>query len=162
MAHPNVALVVKSYDALNRRDLDGFISAFADDAVLHGADGQIERKDAILSVIRQLIGLSENSLEIDVHDILANDTHTVVLQTTKAQLGERQLEDRVVYVFHMNDDGLIRDAYFTGDPRVQEEFYGLTWTATVLSGQRTFQEASDNGTYERRFQMDGSGEWLSL
>ncbi len=126
MTHPNVAVVAKAYQALNRRDFDGFISAFADDAVLYSADGQIEGKEAILSVIRQLIGLSENSLEIDVHDILANDAHTVVLQTTKAQLGERHLEDRVVYVFHMNDAGLIRDAYFTGDPRVQEEFYGLT------------------------------------
>jgi hypothetical protein len=102
------------------------MSAFADDAVLYGADGPIKGKEAILSVIRQLIGLSENSLEIDVHDILANDDHTVVLQTTKAQLGERILEDRVVYVFHMNEVGLIRDAYLTGDPRVQEEFYGLT------------------------------------
>lgn len=94
--------------------------------MLYGADGQIEGKAAILSVIRQLIDLSENSLEIDVHDILANDAHAVVLQITKAQLGEKQLEDRVVYVFHMNEVGLIRDAYFTGDPRVQEEFYGLT------------------------------------
>lgn len=126
MGHANVELVAKAYAALNRRDLDGFMSAFADDAVLHGADGQIEGKDAILAVIRQLIELSEDSLEIDVHDILANDAHTVVLQTTKAQLGERHLEDRVVYVFHINDDGLIRDAYFTGDPRIQEEFYGLT------------------------------------
>lgn len=64
--------------------------------MLYGADGQIEGKAAILSVIRQLIDLSENSLEIDVHDILANDAHAVVLQITKAQLGEKQLEDRVV------------------------------------------------------------------
>lgn len=76
MTHPNVALVAKAYQALNRRDLDGFMSAFADDAVLYGADGQIEGREAILSVIRQLIGLSENSLEIDVHDILANDAPT--------------------------------------------------------------------------------------
>jgi ketosteroid isomerase-like protein len=126
MTHQNAALVARAYQALNQRDLDGFMSAFADDAVLYGADGPIEGKEAILSVIRQLIGLSENSLEIDVHDILANDDHTVVLQTTKAQLGERILEDRVVYVFHMNEVGLIRDAYLTGDRRVQEEFYGLT------------------------------------
>lgn len=126
MTHPSVALVAGAYQALNRRDLDGFISAFADDAVWHGADRQIEGKDAILSLIRQLIELSEDSLEIDVHDILANDAHTVVLQTTKAQLGERHLADQVVYVLHMNEVGLIRDAYFTGDPRVQEEFYGFT------------------------------------
>ena len=126
MTDSNVALVAGAYQALNRRDLDGFISAFADDAVMYGADGQVEGKEAILSVVRQLIELSEDTLEIEVHDILANHAHTVVLQTTRAQLGERRLADQVVYVFHMNDDGLIRDAYFNGDPRVQDDFYGLT------------------------------------
>jgi hypothetical protein len=43
----------------------------------------------------------------------------VILQRTKAKLGDRVLEDRVVYVFHI-DDGFIVDAYFQGDPRVQE------------------------------------------
>ena len=123
---PSVALVSSAYDALNKRDFDGFISAFADDAVLHGADDKIEGKDAILSAIRHLVDLSNDSLQIEIHDILANAAHTVVLQMTKAQIGERRLEDRVVYVFHMNDEGLIKDAFFAGDPRVQEEFYGLT------------------------------------
>lgn len=61
-------------------------------------------------------------LHIEVHDVLANDNHTVILQLTKAKLGDRVLEDRVVYVFHI-DDGFIVDAYFQGDPRVQEAFY---------------------------------------
>lgn len=124
MTHPNVALVAEAYQVLNQRGLGGFMSAFADDAVLYGADGQVEGKEAILSVIRQLIELSKDTLQIEVHDILANHAHTVVLQTTKAQLDERQLADRVVYVFHMDEDGLIRDACFNGDPRVQEDFYG--------------------------------------
>jgi len=44
------------------------------------------------------------------------------LQLTTATRGDRILEDRVVYVFHI-DNGLIVDAYFQGDPQVQEEFY---------------------------------------
>ena len=50
---------------------------------------------------------------------------SVVLQTTTARLGDRYLKDRVVYVSHIDGDGLLCDAYFPGDPRVQEEFYGL-------------------------------------
>lgn len=49
----------------------------------------------------------------------------MVLQTTTARFGDRYLKDRVVYVFHIDGDGLIRDSYFTGDPGVQTEFYGL-------------------------------------
>jgi uncharacterized protein (TIGR02246 family) len=123
--HPHVDLVAGAYAALNDRDIEGFLAAFAVDAVLHGADQSVQGREAIGEVIRQLIKLSNDTLFIDVHDVLANDEHTVVLHTTTAQLGDRRLSDRVVYVFHI-DDGLIRDAYFTGDPRVQEEFYGLT------------------------------------
>ncbi len=49
----------------------------------------------------------------------------MILQTTTAQLGDNHLSDRVVYVFHIDDRKII-DAWFSGDPRVQEEFYGLT------------------------------------
>jgi uncharacterized protein (TIGR02246 family) len=115
-------LVRDAYRAFNEGDIDGFLVAFAEDAVLHGADGQIEGRDAIRSVVEQLRALTENTLHIEVHDVLANDNHTVILQLTKAKLGDRVLEDRVVYVFHI-DDGFIVDAYFQGDPRVQEAFY---------------------------------------
>ncbi|RPI21494.1 MAG: nuclear transport factor 2 family protein [Actinobacteria bacterium] len=101
------------------------MAAFAKNAVMHGANGQVEGRDSIRKIIEQLIELSENTLEVVVHHILANDDHTVVLQTSTAQLGDRRLADRVVYVFHIADD-LIQDAYFTGDPRVQEAFYGLS------------------------------------
>jgi hypothetical protein len=91
---------------------------------MHGADGEVTGRDAIRSVIVQLIDLSERSLQIEVHDVLANDDHTVVVQTTTAQLGDRHLRDRVVYIFPVKGD-LIRDAFLVGDPRVQTEFYGL-------------------------------------
>jgi ketosteroid isomerase-like protein len=122
VTHPHETLVRDAYGAFNEGDIDGFLVAFAEDAVLHGADGQIEGRDAIRSVVEQLRALTENTLHIEVHDVLANDNHTVILQLTKAKLGDRVLEDRVVYVFHI-DDGFIVDAYFQGDPRVQEAFY---------------------------------------
>ena len=124
MDHPDAQLLRTAYEALNRYDLEAFSAAFAEDAIMHGADGQVTGRDSIRSIVEQLIDLSKRSLQIEVHDVLANDDHTVVLQTTTAQLGDRSLRDRVVYVFHV-DDGLISEAFFVGDPRVQEDFYGL-------------------------------------
>ncbi len=121
MTHPPETLVRDAYRAFNEGDIDGFLVAFAEDAVLHGADGQIEGRGTIRSVVEQLGALTENTLHIEVHDVLANDNHTVILQLTKAKLGDRVLEDRVMYL-HI-DDGLIVDAYVQGDPRVQEPFY---------------------------------------
>ena len=125
MTHPHHQIVAQASEALNRHDPAGFVSAFAEDAVMHGSAGRITGRDSIRGVIEQVISLSENTVHIDVHDILSNDEHTVVLQTTTARLGDRTLQDRVVYVFHLADD-LIREAFFVGDPRVQENFYGLT------------------------------------
>lgn len=103
VTHPHETLVRDAYRAFNKGDIDGFLVAFAEDAVLHGADGQIEGRDAIRSVVEQLRALTENTLHIEVHDVLANDNHTVILQLTKAKLGDRVLEDRVVYVCQGRD-----------------------------------------------------------
>ena len=124
MGQADTSRVEEAYRSLNERDLDGFGAAFAEDAVWYGGGGEVAGREAIVSVIRELIALSGDTLEVDINDVLANEGHTVVLQTTKARLGDRVLEDRVVYVFHMNDEGLIQEAFFNGDPSVQNEFYG--------------------------------------
>lgn len=45
----------------------------------------------------------------------------MMLQVTKAKLGDHVLEDRVDYVVQ-SKDGPIGDAYSQGDPRGHEEF----------------------------------------
>jgi len=59
MTHPHETLVRDAYGAFNEGDIDGFHVAFAEDAVLHGADGQIAGRDAIRSVVEQLRALTE-------------------------------------------------------------------------------------------------------
>lgn len=73
-------------------------------------------------MVHQLIEASEGTLQIHLHDVLANDEHTVALQVTTAQRARRSLRDNVVYVYHLRD-GRIVEAWFTGDPRVQDEFW---------------------------------------
>jgi ketosteroid isomerase-like protein len=60
--------------------------------------------------------------DIELHDVLANDEHAVALQVTQAERGGRMLSDRVVYVFHLRN-GKIAEAWFNGDPRVQDDFW---------------------------------------
>jgi ketosteroid isomerase-like protein len=121
--HPNEALVTAAWDAINRRDYDAFSQALADDFVWHGAGTRLEGSDAITGMMRQMVAATANTLRVDVHDILANDEHAVVIQTTRAERQGRQLEDRVVYVLHVTG-GRIREAFFVGDPRVQDDFFG--------------------------------------
>ncbi len=112
-----------AWDAINRRDFDAFSQALADEFVWHGAGTRLEGPDAITGMMRQMVAATANTLHVDVHDILANDEHAVVIQTTRAERQGRRLEDRVVYVLHVAG-GRIREAFFVGDPSVQDEFFG--------------------------------------
>jgi ketosteroid isomerase-like protein len=122
MAHPDERVVRGMYAAINQRDMDGLIAAFAPDAVWHGAGASIDGAESIAAMVGQLIEASEGTMQIELHDVLANDEHTVALQVTTAQRGDRGLSDNVVYVYHLRD-GKIVEAWFTGDPRVQDEFW---------------------------------------
>jgi uncharacterized protein len=122
MPHPHEEVVRKAYAAINRRDMDAFVAEFAEDAVWHGGGQSIEGREAIGALVGQLIDAANGTLQISLHDVLANDQHVVALQTTRAERQGRRLEDRVVYVFHVAG-GRIAEAWFNGDPRVQDEFW---------------------------------------
>lgn len=122
MPHPDETLLRRMYDAINSRDYSSVMNCFAANAIWHGAGLEVTGPASIAELVRRLDTASGGTLHIDVHDVLANDVHVVVLQTTRAERGDRVLQDRVVYVFHVGR-GRITHAWFTGDPRVQDEFW---------------------------------------
>jgi len=122
MAHPDAEVVRRAYAALNRRDIEGFVEEFADDAVWHGSGSQVVGGRAIGAMVQQLVQAAEGTLHVELHDVLATDDHVVVLQVTRAERAGRHLADRVVYIFHLRN-GKITEAWFNGDPRVQDEFW---------------------------------------
>jgi hypothetical protein len=123
MPHPNDQVIRRAYAAINRGDLAAFSAQFTEDAIWHGSEAQIIGAEAIADLVAKLREASGGTLRIELHDVLANDDHAVALQTTRAERNGRSLVDRVVYVFHLRDDK-IAEAWFNGDPRVQDDFWG--------------------------------------
>jgi uncharacterized protein len=122
--HPNELVIRRAYEALDRDDMAGFAAMFARDAVLYGGEGlKVTGAERIAEMIWQLREMTNGTLRWDLHDVVANDDHAVALHTTRAERNGRLLVDRVVYVFHVQE-GQIREAWFSGDPRVQTDFYG--------------------------------------
>ena len=122
MAHPDAEIVRGAYEALNRGDVEVFMDAFAEDAVWHGAGQSLQGRERIGALVAGMREAAGGTLRIDLHDVLVTDEHVVVLQVTRAERAGRTLSDRVVYVYHL-EDGRITEAFFSGDPRVQDEFW---------------------------------------
>ena len=110
------------YGAINAGDVDAFVAEFTSDAIWHGGGADITGPQALGTLIEQLREASAGTLQVELHDVLANDDHAVALQITRAEREGRSLADRVIYVFHLRD-GRISEAWFNGDPRVQDEFW---------------------------------------
>ncbi|HSL97069.1 MAG TPA: nuclear transport factor 2 family protein [Candidatus Deferrimicrobiaceae bacterium] len=121
-AHRHEVVVRRLYEAINRGDSAAVAAAFTPDAVWHGGGRSVEGADAIAGLVNTLHEASGGTLRVELHDVLANDEHGVALQVTRAERDGRLLEDRVVYVFHLRR-GLITEAWFSGDPRVQDAFW---------------------------------------
>jgi uncharacterized protein len=51
----------------------------------------------------RLLELTGGTFRLDVHDILANDTHGIVLVTTHAERDGRTLASRRVDIWHLAD-----------------------------------------------------------
>lgn len=128
MAHPNEELARKGYEAFGAGDLDTIREIFADDITWHVGGrsplaGDYRGKDEVFGLFARLGELSGGTFRIDVHDVLANDEHAVVLGTSRAERDGRQLNDNGVAVYH-NRDGKVVEAWFhPGDQYATDEFW---------------------------------------
>lgn len=127
--HPNVEWIKREYQAFADGDFSGLARLFADEAVWHvrgdsSLAGDHVGRDSIVDFLEKLAREANQSFMFELHDILANDQHTVVLAHTTVQREEVTYTADEVHVFCTNDEGLITEAWgFTSDPAAQGRFW---------------------------------------
>jgi ketosteroid isomerase-like protein len=104
--HENEERVRSAFDAYARKDIAGAQDLLADDVTWHFAgrhpfSGDYTGKETVQDVWARRRKLTGGTLSYDVHDVLANDEHVVVLLLNKAERDGRTLEWRSVSVYHM-------------------------------------------------------------
>jgi len=115
-------------EALKRGDYDYGLAQFADDVVWHlpgrgPLAGDHEGRGAVLAAMRRFEKLSGGTLHIDLHDVLANDEHVLVLLRATGERGDRRYDLLETDVYHVRD-GLIREFWsFSEDQRLTDEFW---------------------------------------
>lgn len=129
MSHPNEDLIRRLYSAFAGQDMPVIDELLADDIVWHAPgrarnSGMRRGKPELFTMMGELAQLTGGTLSSEVHDILANDEHAVVLQMTHGRReGRPSLEDREVIVFHLRDGKVAEVWEHPGDLYAMEAFF---------------------------------------
>lgn len=127
MANKNEEALRRADEAFQKGDMEPFWALFADDVVAHIGGrsklaGDVKGKESLqdsFAKFMQALG----SPEILTHDILANDTHGVVLQTFRGERGNERLTTNGVGIFHFTKGKITEAWFFDEDPYTADPFY---------------------------------------
>jgi ketosteroid isomerase-like protein len=128
--HVNVERVRRAYDAFAAADMATLSDLIADDSVWHilgrgPLAGDYKGKDAVFGFFGKLMELSGGTFKLDVHDILANDEHSTVLVTERANKDGKSWESRAVHVSHIDSEGRNKEFWaFQEDQAAADAFWG--------------------------------------
>src|SRR5579884_714440 len=108
MEHPHAALVRTGYEAFAKGDMDTVNEFFADDVVWHEGGrnlftGDHAGKDQVFALFGKMMELSDGTFTVALHDVVANDDHTVALVNTSMTRKGRSISDTEVHVIHVRD-----------------------------------------------------------
>lgn len=108
MAHPNEEIARRATEALTKGDVESFLANHTDDVVVHFPGrgpmaGDYRGKDGLAEMLQRQMQMIDAPPELETHDIVANDDHTIVLNKTKASRGGKVLEQDQVVVMHIRD-----------------------------------------------------------
>ena len=106
--HPNVDVFKQVFSAFTNGDMDRLAGLIAPDVVWHVPgnnliSGTYTSRDSIFGCFNKIFELSNGSYQPQIHDILANDDHTVALLHATARQGEKTLDQDYAFVFHVRD-----------------------------------------------------------
>lgn len=118
MAHPNEHRIRSAHAALAAHDAEAAAGLIADDAVVHlpGASrfaGDYRGREAILALFSALAAETGGSLELSIHDVLANDGpdparipfgHAVALLGASATRNGSSLDAMGAAIMHFRED----------------------------------------------------------
>ena len=105
--HPNGELIRVGFEAFAKGDMETISRLFADDIKWHAAgtsplSGDYQGKDAVFAFFGKLMELTEGTFHQEIHAILADDNHVVVL-TENGQDKPRPFSGQQVFVWHLRD-----------------------------------------------------------
>lgn len=115
MAHPNAEILRQADEAMERGDIEGFLSHYSEDVVVHAAGSNRLAGDYKgLDQLQDLFGRFMQAMgeyTFQNHAYLADDEHGIILQRGKSVRDGETREFNEVFVFHFRD-GKISEMWY--------------------------------------------------
>ena len=124
--HPNVDFLRRGYEAFSTGDMETLSTLFADDIVWHvpgrsPVAGDYEGKEQVFGFFGKIGELTGGTFSLSIHDILANDTHGVVLVTATGSRNGKDLSSREAHIFHLGDGKVTEYWSASSDDQIEED-----------------------------------------
>jgi len=121
--HPNARLVRDFLDGMSAMDTAAIGAVLADNVVWHmiGVDQPAVGRDAVLAMFSG----DESGFEItgSVHDVIANDDHTIALVQAHATRGGESIDYRTAEIMHIEDGKVTERWAFSDDTEAIKRFF---------------------------------------
>ena len=124
--HPNAAMVRELLEGFNTGNMEGLVDRIDDNIEWHeiGRAEPIRGKAALGA--RQAGGAAEYTVEGKLHDVVANDDHTIALLEATATRGGRKFTYKVAEIYHIKDGKVTERWAFSDDTAAINDFFGGT------------------------------------
>lgn len=108
MENDNAALIREGYEAFGAGNLERVREIFADDIQWHvhghsAIAGDYKGTDEVFGFFGKLFEMTDGTFKMDIHDIVANDDHVIVLTHGTADRMDMHLDQDSVHVWHVRD-----------------------------------------------------------
>ena len=122
--HPNAALARQMNDALARGDMQALEGFLADDVIWHEI-GRAEPRHgkAELRAAAPGGGAADYKITGTIHDVVANDDHTIVLVEATATRGGKTFTYRTAEIYHIRDGKIAERWAFSDDTAAITAFF---------------------------------------
>jgi uncharacterized protein len=127
--HANIQRSKRAYEAFGKGDMATVSDLLADDVLWHvgghsSLAGDYKGKDAVFGFFGKLMEITGGTFKLEVHDILANDEHSVTLVTATAERNGKKLDTKQVHLTHPDSEGRVKEFWaFDEDQGATDEFY---------------------------------------
>ena len=119
--HPNVQTVRDALDSMTETDVAALAAVVAENIEYHqiGAPGIMGKA----ALIESMEALGEMEFGLEVHDVLANDDHSIALLDVTVKAAGQEFKYRTAEIYHLEDGKITKRWAFSDDTQAITDFF---------------------------------------